>query len=145
MNYTFGTKKPGKLVKNKDVNRSDDPKGTWNRETSGYFKSTSGREESVSNYGDGGGLSKSFYTCPTTSVVYGDTYYKRSAEHYCLKDGGGLSKFFYVPKAWKTERDLGLGENKQVRDTTRKKAIDNLPTTHDADADHCRFNVEIHV
>jgi len=126
MNYTFGTKKRGKLVKNKDVNRSNDPKGTWNKETSGYFKSTSGKEESVSNYGDGGGLSKSFYTCPTTSVVYEKWGKgKRSAEHYGLKDGGGLGKFFYVPKAWKTEKDLGLGENKQVRDTTRNIPIDN--------------------
>lgn len=119
-----GVEKPGKISLNKDINRKnrrEDP----NHKEEGYFTSTSPNMEAVSNYGDGGGMSKSFYTCPTTDVVYGDSWAKRSHEHYGLKDGGGLGKFFYVPKA-RNEKKIGLEEfPKGIKDTTRNQPIDN--------------------
>jgi len=121
-----GKEKPRKLKLNKDVNRKPKEKGLFSKENSGYYKTTSTNIESVSNYGDAGGMSKSFYTCPTTDVVYGKSWAKRSAEHYGLRDGGGLGKWFYVPKASPKERNIGLGEfQPQSRDTTRNIPIDN--------------------
>lgn len=121
-----GVEKPRRLKRNIEVNRKNKQEGLFSKENSGYYKTTSTNKDGISNYGDGGGMSKSFYTCPTTDVVYGKTWAKRSAEHYGLKDGGGLGKWFYVPKASAGERNVGLGDfEEESRDTTRTKPIDN--------------------
>lgn len=121
-----GKEKPRKLKRNKDVNRKKREEGLFSKENSGYYETSSNKQESVSNYGDGGGMSKSFYTCPTTDAVYGKSWAKRSAEHYGLRDGGGLGKWFYVPKTSAAERNIGLGEfEPESRDTTRSVPIDN--------------------
>lgn len=118
-----GVNKAGKFIRNEDVNRQERDEGLFSKENSGFDSS---KQKGYSNYGDKGGLAKSFYICPTTNVVYGNTWAKRSAEHYGLRDGGGFGKFFYVPKASSSERNIGLGEfEPDVRDTTRNKPIDN--------------------
>lgn len=137
MDLLYGVKKSGKFTLNKDVNRTYEYKGTWNKDNCGYFQSVSERMDSVSNYGDKGGISKSFYITPTTKTVYGGwNGVGRSSEHYGLQDGGGISKFFYVPKASTSEREIGLEEvEPKPRDTSRQAPCDvpqnrNNPATN---------------
>lgn len=123
MNMISGIKKAGKFKLNKDVERKE-PDKNWNSENSGYYKSGS-MKKGVSTYGDIGGMAKHFKNidkwADTLKTVYGGKGFKRSFEHFNLRDGGGMGRFFYVPKASTRERETGLDHiETQVRDTSRK-------------------------
>lgn len=118
-----GIKKSGSFKLNKDVERKE-PDKTWNSKNSGYFDSGS-MKKGVSTYGDVGGMGRFFKNVEKwvepIKTVYGGKGFKRSFEHFNLKDGGGMGKFFYSPKASTRERNIGLDHiETQVRDTSRK-------------------------
>jgi site-specific DNA-methyltransferase (adenine-specific) len=121
MNMISGIKKAGKTVLHQEVDRKGPDAATWNKDNCGFKAPTEG----VSNYGDQGGMSKYFKNVDTwvepLKTVYGGKGFKRSFEHFNLRDGGGMGRFFYCPKASTKERETGL-ENieTRVRDTSRK-------------------------
>jgi len=121
-NMISGIDKPGATTKHSEVNRKIPEEGVFNQENSGFFYG-GWDPNGYSNYGDEGGMSKMFKNidkwCDPIKTVYGGEGFKRSFEHFNLKDGGGMGKFFYVPKAHTTEKELGLSIQPERRDKSR--------------------------